>query len=211
MTRAGRGAVACIVWGCLAPPSPAFAVRARTVPAGAAAAKVARLIRRDARLQIRRFARAVTVTERCCAVRVLRVHYHARAASGQRDAYVLRLETKSGVLTSVSLSERSSGTSHEAEDKTTRFRLDSEFTIMRARSGGRGAWLFSAETSEISSTTGGPGPQTGLGFSDGCGSPAGPMPLGLYRRTLTSLGRAKRHIPAAFAGLATSACKTLPR
>jgi hypothetical protein len=207
MARVGRVAVACGAWVSLALCSqPALAARSRTVPTAAAATRLARLIRRDAGLESRRFRHAVTVTKRCCGVRVLHVHHRAKAAGSRNDTYVLTVETRRGVLESVVLSEHSSEERQGPRGTVVKISLDYLFAIVRLRSR-RNAWIVSAVSGAIRSTTGGSGPQFGSGSSMGCGRP-GPMPLALYERALRSLRRAKRHYPAAFADLAGSACET---
>jgi hypothetical protein len=203
MTRRGRVGIACAACVSIAPCSTPALARSRTVPTATAAAKVARIIRRDARLQGRHLRHAVTVTKRCCGLHVLRVHFHARLTGNRTDAYVLRVETRAGILQGVALFEHTSEERPEPEGSVLRTTSDYAFAIRHDRSGG---WSFTASSGSTSSTTGGKGPKSGLGFSQTCRSP-GRMPLVLYERALRSLGRAKRHFPAAFAGLAVSACE----
>lgn len=218
MARRARVVMACLAWVALARCSPpafaaaprAFAARSHTVPTARAAARLARIIRRDALLQSRRSRRGVTVTQRCCGVRVLRVHYYARLAGGAKDAYVLRVETRAGLLEGVALFEHASEETSEPEGKVLKRTSDYVFAIKHERSGGRRAPSLIASSVEAASRTGGSGPQSAVSSFSECRSSA-PLPRSLFGRVLTSLARAKRHYPAAFAGLAVSACENPAR
>jgi hypothetical protein len=218
MPRRARVVMACLAWVSLAPCSApafaarprAFAARSRTVPTGRAAAKLARIIRRDALLQGRRSRRGVTVTKRCCGVRVLRVHYYARLAGDARDAYVLRVETRAGLLEGVALVEHASEERSEPGGKVLKRTSDDVFAIKLERSGGGRAPSLIASSVEAASRTGGSGPQSAVSSFSECRSSA-PLPRSLFERVLTSLARAKRHYPAVFADLPRFACEAPAR
>src|ERR1700716_145465 len=101
-----RGALAAACSGSLllgiAPPA--------ATGSGLATAKVAfglaQIIRQDARQAGRRSKASVTVVKRCCGRRVLRGHYRAKPTRYvKRGAYVLRLETRRGVVQGVAIFE----------------------------------------------------------------------------------------------------------
>jgi hypothetical protein len=207
MARVARVGVACLAGVSLAALSPpTLAARSPTVPAAAAAAKLAGIIRRDARLQFRRFPHAVTVTRRCCSVRVLRVHYHARVSGGGSDAYTMRVETQRGRVLGVALFERSSEEGLEHEGKREKATAAYVFALKHEGSGGNGSWRLTVSAVEASSTGGGSGPRSGISSFIECRPPP-PLPRALYERALTSLGRARHHFRAAFQVLALSACQ----
>jgi uncharacterized membrane protein YgcG len=182
----------------------AFAADSGGVPAAQAAAKLARIIRRDAHQQHGRFPGAVTVTRRCCGVRVLRVHYHAAARQGVSDVYVLRLVTRAGELEGVALFEHPSEARREPTGAVLRATSDYAFAIERGGSGG--GWHFGASSDEATSFSAGGGARGGASSSFECRS-FHPLRLALYERALTSLSRAKRHRAGAFRRLARSACE----
>jgi hypothetical protein len=168
----------------------ADAVGSASVPTARAATIVARLIRRAAHKQIRRSGTAVSVTRRCCGIRVLRVHYRAKISGAiKRNAYVLRLETQRGILQDVSISEFSSEAGYRPGDGRWTRDWQDEFALHRESPGPKAGWRFRdfySEVSQVDERLG--GPALGVGFARECGLPAS-VPRALYDEALARLGR----------------------
>jgi hypothetical protein len=113
----------------------------------------------------------------------------------EAGAYVLRLETKRGIVQGVGVFEsatevRTSGTTAW---ETAR---QSGFVIHRETHGPNGGWSFSVFYEDISRQLGVvTGPQAGEGSSKVCHMPAS-VPLTLYEEVLRILKSARRHLPA---------------
>jgi len=179
----------CCIWLVACVP-PTGAAQPPSLPPARAARTLARIIRRDARQQYRRSAAAVTVTRRCCGVRVLRVHYRAKASGDMTtDDYVLMLQTRRGILQVVAISESSTEAGYKPETGNWTNTWQDEFAIHH-----EDGWSFSAEDSDISSVEHGLGGRpSGEGFARECQLPA-PVPRALYTEALLMLQNASRHV-----------------
>jgi hypothetical protein len=166
------------------------------------AAALEAIIRRDAREELRESRRAVTVTKRCCGVRVLRVHYGAKAGPLSQSDYVLRLEVRRGALQGVAVFESSSEVQYKAGMKSSESSSLFAFAIHHERHGWSTVVSYE-ETSHGSEGLGGhPG---GLGFARACVLRT-TVPRALYESVLRTLERAKHHRAYAPEGLAPSVC-----
>jgi len=202
--RIGVVIVACTILASPDGTPSASASRSRSLAARTAAGIFAKIIRHDARQQYRRSNAAVTVTARCCGLRVLRVHYRAKPIGPiKQDSYVLRLETKRGAVQGVGIFE--SATEIELKSGTP-IREDTwhySFAIHHESEHGHGGWEHTVvyETSPrrigtFGRTPGVPVVELG-GIFRACQGP-GPVPMPLYERLLRMLASAKRHAaPAA--------------
>jgi hypothetical protein len=194
------------IWLVLGAP-PAVAAKSPTLPPARAARVLAKIIRRDARQQYRRSKAEVTVTDRCCGIRILRVHYPAKV-SGEitKDAYVLTLEARRGILEGVAISE--SATEARERSETGRWSNDwqAEFSIHHESDSPDDRWSFADSYSDTSGLEDGVGGASiGEGFSQEC-RPLRPVPTALYREVLLMLEGARHHVPAAPSRLPSLAC-----
>jgi len=192
--------------------SEAIAAQPASVPAARGAAAFAKIIRRDARQQIRRHETSVTVTKRCCGVWVLRVHYTVRATGAIKQAsYVLSLLTKHGLLRGVSISQSSTEAGDSQELGRWENSWESDFAIDRSPLGPDHGWAFTYYYGEIGQAVDLPdGRSMGLGFAQECQVP-GPVPRLLYTEALLTLGRAKRRVVSQPERLPSAACQPRPR
>jgi hypothetical protein len=184
------------------------AARLASVPTARVAATLARIIRRDVRQQIRRHNEAaVTVTKRCCGVRVLRVNYKVRATGDIKQAsYVLSLRTKHGVLRGVAISESSTEAGHSQERGGWENSWDRHFAIDHASPGSNHGWSFSYSYGELGQAVGPPGgPRIGLGFFRECHL-LRPVPRLLYMEVLLMFDSARHRAPSAGGQAPSSAC-----
>jgi hypothetical protein len=197
MGRLGGTAMACsvCVW-LVAGITQAVAAKPAGVPPERAAAVIAAVIRQDAHDQFRQSRLAVTVTQECCGRQVLRVHYRA-AARGElkKDAYVLRLETKRGVVSGVSVSEAASEAGYSADIGSWKNEWQREFEIRSDSHGADNSWEYGVSSSDVSQFAGGQrgGGPIGLGSSRECQLPAA-VPAALYREVLATLSKASHHV-----------------
>ena len=210
MTRLGRVGMASVIclWLMLGV-APATASQSACLPTARAAATLAKIIRRDARQRIRRHENSVTVTRRCCGVRVLRVHYKVRATGDIKQAsYVVSLRTKHGVLRGVGISESSTEAGYSQERGGWENTEESHFAIDYAPPGPNHGWSFTDSYDANGQTTVGPAgrPTIGLGSGQACHLPR-PVPRLLYMEVLLTLGRAQRHVLSAPGRLPLLACK----
>jgi hypothetical protein len=207
VNRLGRIAPACAI--CV---SLVFGVSeslaAQLLPTPRVATALAKVIRRDARQQIRRHKTSVTVTKRCCGVRILRVRYTVRATGDtKQDSYVLSVLTKDGVLRGVSVSQSATEAGPSQALGSGETRWESRFAIDHAGPNPNRGWSFSYSYGESGQTVGPPnGPSIGLGFSQECRLPR-PVPRLLYMEILVTLGRAKRHVVSRLGRLPSAACE----
>ena len=196
MSRLGGILTFGCIWLVLAVP-PAAAAQSPEIPLSRAARTLAEIIRRDARQEYRRSKVAVTVTKRCCGVRVLRVHYRAKVAGDiTTDAYVLKLETRRGILQGVAISESATEAGYKPEIGSWKDDWQQEFAIHHASHGPNRGWSFSdfsAGTSGIKEVVDAQAIDRGVGDSQECGLPA-PLPRAVYQEALVMLESAKRHI-----------------
>ena len=209
MSWRGGIAVACMICTWLAPGVHA-AAGARSVGLGGprVAAVFADIIRRDAEEQIRRSKTAVTVTDRCCGVRVLLVRYRARATGNiKQGAYVLSLETERGVVRGVAISESATEVGYRSSTARWENRWNFELAVRRESHGAKDRWSFKDSYSNVSRVEDGlAGAPSGAGFAQECRLPA-PVPSVLYREGLLMLEAARRHVPSTPGLLPLSACQ----
>jgi hypothetical protein len=198
MNRAGAIVIACAI-GVLpvATSQIAQAARPQTLATARVAATLARIVRQDARQQAKRSRPTLTVTEGCCGQRTLRIHYAARSQPPVvHDNYVLRLETKRGVMRGVAISESTS----EIESLGADSRRIGDWTYELAvhqQSPGRAGWRYTISYESKGSTIRPPGqPSMGGGAFREC-APRSPVPVGLYREMLLAFKSARRHISSA--------------
>jgi hypothetical protein len=191
----------------------AFGVRpsAAALPSGRSTARLAnllaKLIRNDARQRGRQSKRAVTVTQRCCGVRVLRVHYSVRTRGHVTGAYVLRLEAERGRTRGVAVSESSAEVGYQSGVKSWRVTTQYEFALHHAFHGPNGGWSFHvsyADTSWRSSWP--PGASIGEGFAFECEQHK-PVPTPLYRQAVVVAHKAPKHALAAPEAVLRSSCR----
>jgi hypothetical protein len=195
------------IWLVLCAPA-AGAGESPGLPPAQAAKALAKIIRRDARQQYRRSKADVTVTLRCCGVRVLRVHYHA-AVSGDitTDDYVLTLETARGTLQGIAISESSTEAGERSDTGRWTNDWEAEFSIHHESDGPDGRWNFIdsyGDTSRVEHNFGG-GP-SGEGFSQAC-RPRRPVPEALYTEVLLMLESARHHVVSPPGRLPFLACQ----
>jgi len=188
------------IWLVLCVPQ-AGAARSADLPPAQAAKALARIIRRDAGQQYRRSKTAVTVTLRCCGVRVLRVHYSSatvRAGAGH-DGYVLTLETARGILQGVAISESATEAGYAPHAGHWTANWQEEFAIQHTSRGPSRGWRFTDSHGDISSVEeviDGHTTRQGVGGSRECRAPQdASLPIALYREALLLLESAKRHVP----------------
>jgi hypothetical protein len=187
--------------------SPARAMRPNGRSTARVAHALAKIIRRDARQEGRRSKNTVTVTKRCCGVRVLRVHYQAKVRRRVSAAYILRLETKRGTIRGVAVSESSTEVGYEAGAKIGENTRQYEIAIQHAPHGPNGGWSFRVFYADISWTAHGPaGQRMGEGSAFECQHP-GLVPTPVYEQALTVAREARRHVPAAPQAVLRSACR----
>jgi hypothetical protein len=198
MNRAGAIGIACAI-GVLpvATSQMAQAARPQTLATARVAAILARIVRQDARQQAKRSRPTLTVTEGCCGQRTLRIHYVARSQPPVvHDDYVLRLETKRGVIRGVAISESAS----EVESLGADSRRTGDWTYELAvhqQSSGRAGWRYTIYYGGEGGTIRPPGqPSMGAGSAREC-APRSPVPVGLYREMLLAFNRARHHISSA--------------
>jgi hypothetical protein len=169
-------------------------------PAGLAparvAAKMAKIIRRDAHEQYLRSMTAVKVTKGCCGRQVLRVHYQARTKGDRRkDAYILRLDTVRGRLRGVAVSEFAREAGYRAETGRWENEWRDEFALHYESHAPDRGWkysLFYSEVSRVERSSGGGGP-IGLGASRECELPT-LVPMRLYQKVLALFRNAARRV-----------------
>jgi len=198
MNRAGAIGIACAI-GVLpvATSQMAQAAPPQTLATARVAAILARIVRQDARQQAKRSRPTLTVTEGCCGQRTLRIHYVARSQPPVvHDNYVLRLETKRGVIRGVAISESTS----EVESLGADSRRIGDWTYELAvhqQSSGRAGWRYTIYYGGEGGTIRPRGePSMGAGSAREC-APRSPMPVGLYREMLLAFNSARRHISSA--------------
>jgi hypothetical protein len=172
---------------------------------------LANIIRRDAGEQTRRSKTDVTVTQRCCGVRVLRVHYRAQTRRGTKhDAYVLSVETRRSVLLGVAISESGFEVGYSSNTGRWKNGWDSDLAIHRESHRSSNGWSFTRSYSETSRVEHGIGGQpSGLGLGRECGSFA-PVPRALVREAMLMLERARWHVPTSSGPPSLSACRANP-
>jgi hypothetical protein len=199
MSRLGGILAFGCIWLVLGVP-PAGAAQSPDIPPSRAARTLANIIRRDAGQQYRRSKAAVTVTNRCCGVRVLRVHYRAKATGDiTTDAYVLKLETRRGILQGVAISESATEAKYKPQTGSWKGGWKQEFAIYHASHGPHGpnrGWSFTdfwADTSETNEVVDGKEIHWGVGGSQMC-APRAPLSRALYQEVLVMLESAKRHV-----------------
>jgi hypothetical protein len=175
------------------------------VDAATVAASLAAIIRADAREELRASRSAVTVTKRCCGVRVLRVHYAVNGSVPLRQSsYVLRLETRRGEVRGVAVFESTSEARYRAGVRTSESSSLFAFAIHHA---GR-SWSTVVSYEELSRGLEGlNGHLGGLGFAKACGLRS-TLPRALYTEVLRTLERAKHHRAFAPDVLGPSLCLT---
>jgi hypothetical protein len=140
---------------------------------------------------------------------VLRVHYSAKTAGDvTHDAYVLKLETKGGILQGVAISESSTEAGYKQETGSWENAWQSEFEIHHDSHGPNHGWSFSDSYDDnwqiADASNGGP---RGEGLSQECRLPMS-VPRPLYWEVLLMLERAKRHVLSASGRLPFLACET---
>jgi hypothetical protein len=167
------------------------------------AAALAAVIRSDAREELHRSRNTVTVTRRCCGVRVLRVRYGSKGARpAARSFFVLRLEVRHGGLQGVAVFLSASEAQYKGGAKASESSSRFTFVIHHERRN----WNTLVSYEEISQgpelLSGHPG---GLGFARTCLLRSS-LPVVLYRSVLRTLERAKRHRAFAPEGLAPGVC-----
>jgi hypothetical protein len=156
------------------------------------AARLAAIIRRDAHQQAKRSRGSVTVVKRCCGVRVLRVHYRVKPTGTIHvGAYVLRLETKHGVVEGVAVFQYAAEVGVRIGTERWRRSWKYAFTIHHESADRSRGWTFSVSYEDVSELeASSPGPVQGLGSSRECRLP-GPVPIAVYRKVLEMLVSAK--------------------
>jgi hypothetical protein len=183
----------------------AQAAQADRVDAAKAAASLAAIIRSDAREELRVSRSAVTVTKRCCGVRVLRVHYGVKESVPlKQSSYVLRLETRRGDVQGVAVFESTSEARSRAGVRTSESSSLFAFAIHHARR----SWSTVVSYEQLSRGVEGlNGHAGGLGFAKSCGL-SSTLPRTLYAEVLRTLERAKHHRAFAPDVLGPSLCLT---
>lgn len=203
--RPGAAAVGGALCMLLASSAASFgARRERTIPTALAAAKLARVIWRDARVEHRHFRHAVSLDRDCCGGHVLRVRHRAHHVSGT-DEYIFSVATRAGAISGVVLTERTRDEMREPDGGLLTTTSEYDFGISRETVAGRARWFFSATTATTSQTTGGSGAHIGLGSSSECASPK-PLTRPLFTLLLSSMAHARRHHRGALAPLAATGC-----
>jgi hypothetical protein len=168
------------------------------------AAALAAIIRRDAREQLRASRSAVTVTKRCCGVRVLRVHYDVRASRplATHSAYVLRLETRRAAVQGVAVFEASSEAPYIGGGRSGESSSLFAFAIHREHRDWRTVISYEQISQGVEELNGHAG---GLGFARACALRS-TLPRALYGEVLRTLERARHHRAFAPTGLAPANC-----
>jgi hypothetical protein len=168
---------------------------------------LAKIIRRDAREQMRASRTAVIVTERCCGVHVLVVNYRAQPLGNiTQAAYVLSLETKGTVVLGVAISESATEVANKSNTGRREDHWSFELTIRHESHGSNVGWRFGDSYSDVSRVEGLGGRPSGQGFARECRLPA-PVPAVLNREAMLMLESARRHVPSTPALLPLSACR----
>ena len=178
--------------------SAAWGARSARFPTARVAATLAAIIRRDAHEGVRRPKTAVTVTKRCCGVRLLRIRYRAKStALTRRGAYMLSLETRHGAVQGVAVSAISTEVGYGVDAGGWEDDWTYDFAIHHGSPGADDRWGVSVsyeDTASVGHAFDG-GPPTGEASSQECESPAPYLPGALYDETLLFLGRAKLGLP----------------
>jgi hypothetical protein len=181
-----------------------------SLPAGLAAAQLAKLIRHDARRLYARSRASVTVTERCCRVRVLRVHYrlkptalHGTVGLHQTGSYVLTVESSGRKLQRVAISESVAEVEGTPEQANVRGNLEEELAVERISVGGGSRWIVTASEEDMSHTeevvVDGHVILSGTGGSRECRLPR-PLPRSVYRKVRVAFWDAEHHLPTQLTG-----------
>ena len=207
LARAARSGTVAICASLAVGAPQAIATQSAYLPVKEAAIRFARTINRDAHEQVRKGAAAVTVVKRCCATRVLRVHYRTKPGGTiEQGSYVLSLRTKQGVLQRVVISQTITEIGGRLETGRWERQWESKFAIARTTGARSHRWKFSDFYGDTSHTAGGPNePAHGEGLAQECARYR-QLPGPLYAEVLVQLRNARRGVPTAPGRLPSAAC-----